>query len=576
MGGAILKTDTFQTREIATDVLVIGGGTAGCLAAIAAKTRRPGLRVTVLEKAAIERSGCLAAGMNAINAYLHPGETPESFTKYVRYDACGLVREDLVLSGAAEINRLVRLVEEWGLPVVKEPDGSYARRGRWNLKIRGESLKPILAAAVRRAGVEVIERVAATNLIMEGGRAVGVYGLGVRDGVFYAIRAGAVIVCTGGAAGIYRPPNPVSAANLGWYCPFNAGAGYAMGIRAGAEMTGFEMRFIALRTKGVLCPTGTIALGFGARQVNARGGQFMTERYAHLGGESAPTCWRIRGPVVENKEGRGPCFLDTRGLSPERVRALKEVFLEMYPGIVLYWAANGLDPGRDRVEIAGTEPYVVGGHCQAGYWIDAERRSTVPGLYAAGDVAGGYPYKFVSGCWAEGWIAGTAAAGEAAGAPEAIDRYAAEEEARRLSAPLERGGEGPSPAAFLERLQRIMDEYAGGISCYYELHAERLQRAREELARLDGQGRSIAAGDYHELIQVQEVLDRLDVARVLVEHLLHREETRWPGFQTRLDRPERDDRRWLLFVNSHRDPGGGIRIVERPYEQLVGGDRYLP
>ncbi len=565
-------------KNLATDILIIGGGTAGCLAAVAAKETRPDLRVTILEKAAIERSGCLAAGMNAINAYLHPGETPESFTRFVRYDACGLIREDLVLSGAAELNGVVRRVEGWGLPVVKLPNGDYAPRGRWNLKIRGESLKPILAAAVRRAGVEVIERVAATNLILQDGGVGGVYGLGVHDGAFYTVRAGAVIVCTGGAAGLYRPPNPGSAAHLGWYSPFNTGSGYAIGIRAGAEMTSLEMRFIALRTKGILCPTGTIALGFGAKQVNARGEQFMPARYAHVGGEGAPTCYRIHGPVQEIKAGRGPCYLDTRHLGPEKVRELKEAFLDMYPGIVLYWAANGIDPSRELVEIGGTEPYIVGGHCQAGYWVDESRRTTLPGLYAAGDVAGGYPYKFVSGCWAEGSIAGQAAARAGVPAPGALDRDAAAAERERVFLPLLRaGGVGPGPAEFLERLQRITDDYAGGVSGFYELNAERLLMARRELARLAIQIDRVTAADPHELLVAHEAFDRLEVARVMVEHLLYREETRWPGFQSRLDFPERNDLRWLVFVNSVYDRDlGQVQMLERPYRQCVGGERYQP
>ncbi|MGE5549802.1 MAG: adenylyl-sulfate reductase subunit alpha [Bacteroidota bacterium] len=565
--------------ELATDILIVGGGTAGCLAAVAAKEARPDLRVTIMEKAAIERSGCLAAGMNAINAYLHPGETPESFTRFVRYDACGLIREDLVLSAAAEINQVVRRVEAWGLPVVKTPQGEYAARGRWNLKIKGENLKPILAAAVRRAEVEVLERVAVTNLIVEDGRVVGAFGLGVRDGRFHAIRAGAVIISTGGAAGLYRPVNPGSGANLGWYCPFNVGSGYAVGIRAGAEMTGFEMRFIALRTKGILCPTGTLALGFGAKQVNALGEQFMRMRYAHVGGEGAPTCYRIHGPIQEHKAGRGPCCLDTRHLDGARVREVKEAFLDMYPGIVLYWAANGIDPSKQAVEIAGTEPYLVGGHCQAGYWIDACRRTTLPGLYAAGDVAGGYPYKFVSGCWAEGAIAGREAAQAGVAAPPRIDGGLVEAEKERVLRPLLRAADAdaPTPAEFLERLQRITDEYAGGSSAFYELHGHKLLVAKEELARLARQTEFVAARDGHELLAAHEAFDRLLVARVMVEHLLYREETRWPGFQTRLDHPERNDHRWLVFVNSIFDNDQGrVRMLERPYVQMVPGDRYLP
>ncbi|MCL5045249.1 MAG: adenylyl-sulfate reductase subunit alpha [Actinobacteria bacterium] len=582
-----------KEREIfrlTADVLIIGGGTAGCLAAVEARERDPEATVIILEKANIDRSGCLAAGMNAINAYLNPGETPESFVKYVRYDACGLIREDLVLSGAEELNSVVRRVEEWGLPIKKDEKGNYQPRGRWNIKINGESLKPIIAAAARKAGARVINRVVATNFLLEDGRVVGAVGFGVRDGKIYAVRAGATIVATGGAAGIYKPNNPGSAHHKMWYSPFNTGAGYAMGIRAGAEMTSFEMRFIALRTKDVISPTGTLALGFGAPQVNSRGEKFMSLRYGHLGGEGAPTPLRVYGPTKEVKEGRGPCYMDTRHLSSEQVHDLKAAFLDMYPGIVLYWAANEIDPSREPIEISGTEPYVMGGHCQAGYWIDVDRSTTLPGLFAAGDVAGGYPYKFVSGCWAEGAIAARAAvkyarerranvsAGREAGRVGLEDATSAE--ASRIYAPLDRsraGEDGVAAAEMEERLQKIMDEYAGGVGTFYEMNDARLEVALKKVRQLRCQFQYLLAADFHELMLCHEVIDRVEIAEAVVLHLLHRKETRWPGYQTRLDYPERDDFKWLKFINSKRNPEtGDIEIVERPYKQMVSGDRYLP
>ncbi|MHB0977747.1 MAG: FAD-binding protein, partial [Candidatus Aquicultorales bacterium] len=124
-----------ETKTVEADVLIIGGGTAGCLAAVEVREADPNLKVVVVEKAHVDRSGCLAAGMNAINAYLHPGETPESFTAHVRADALGLIREDVVLASAREINNAVAKVESWGLPILKDADGNYAARGRWNIKI---------------------------------------------------------------------------------------------------------------------------------------------------------------------------------------------------------------------------------------------------------------------------------------------------------------------------------------------------------------------------------------------------------------------------------------------------------
>ncbi len=568
-----------QTNLHQADILIIGGGTAGCMAAATAKEIAPDLAVTVIEKAHIDRSGCLAAGMNAINAYLNPGETPESFTQFVRNDACGLIREDLVLSIAGRLNEMVAKVESWGLPVVKDADGSYKRRGRWNVEIFGESLKPILAEAVRKAGATVFNRMAVADLICHEGRVAGAIAFSVRDASLHVFLAKAVIVCTGGASGLYRPNNQGSAHHKIWYSPFNTGAGYAIGLRAGAEMTSLEMRFIALRTRDVIAPTGTLALGFGAPQVNALGVEFMKENYAQVGGERAPTPWRVYAPTREYAEGRGPCFLDTRGLSPERVRALKEAYLSMYPGIVLYWAANDLDPAHEPIEICGTEPYVMGGHCQAGYWIDEQRRTTLPGLYAAGDVSGGAPYKFVSGCWVEGAIAAETAVADIMDVRTmmvdiGILGDGIEASRARILAPYRRDSQTPGPVVLPqeaeERLQKIMDEYAGGLSSAYQTNKAMLTMAEQKLDALEKQLTYLMARSPHDLMQAHEVIDRLLVAQALVKHMLTREETRWPAFHSRSDFPERNDADWLNFVNTrYNKERGAWHISRRPYTKMV-------
>ncbi|MFQ6136886.1 MAG: adenylyl-sulfate reductase subunit alpha [Candidatus Hydrothermarchaeales archaeon] len=573
-------SEEIKEERIETDILIIGGGTAGCLAAIEAKEKNPGLEVTIMEKAHIDRSGCLAAGINAINAYINPGETPESFVEYVRKDALGLVREDLVKSIAEELNSVVKKVEGWGLPILKDENGEYVPRGRWNVKINGESLKPIIAEATRKAGASILNRVVATNYLLRGDRVIGAMGLGLRDGRFYVIEAKATIIATGGASGIYKPNNDGTAHHKIWYSPFNTGAGYAMGIRAGAEMTSFEMRFIALRTKDAIAPTGTLALGFGAPQVNAKGENFMEDRYSEWGGNRAPTPIRVYAPTVEAKEGRGPCYLDTRHLTKDQVKELKASYLDMYPGLVLYWAANGIDPSREPIEIQGTEPYVVGGHCQAGYWITVDRETTLKGLYAAGDVAGGAPYKFASGCWVEGIIAARAAVEYVAEQSEiTADEDQIKREKRRVFEPLKRYeevGDGVTPKEMEERLQKVMDEYAGGISTFYEMNEERLEVALRQLEVLKGQVKYLVARDLHELMLAHEVIDRIDVAEVLAHHLLYRKETRWPGFQTRVDHPERDDQNWLKFVNSKKNlETGEIEIFTRPYEQHIGNDQRI-
>jgi adenylylsulfate reductase subunit A len=557
-----------STIKLDTDILIIGGGAAGCMAAIEAKKLDQSIKCIVIEKAHIERSGCLAMGLNAINAYLTTGQTPETYVKYVKDEFFGIIREDLVYSIAKGLNESVRQVEELGLPIEKDQNGNYVSRGKRSIRIYGERLKPLLAAAVNRANVKVLNRVVATNFIFDGERVRGAYGFGSRDGKFYVIHAKAVIVTTGGATRLYKPIKTGDARNTTWYCPWNVGTGYAMGIRIGAEMTSFENRFIPLRVKGVNAPTGTIGQGSDIRQRNSHGEEYLEERYKHLGGRNCLSLHRLLATLQEEREGRGPCCFDTKGLSIEEEEKLKEDYLNMNPAIVLLWASDGYNPRKRPVEIGGMEPVVIGGHCQAGYWIDGERRTTISGLFAAGDVAGGAPKKYVSGAWVEGKIAAGAAAKEVKEVE--LLRINGEEINKEKERILRcvNGGGGISPEELERNLQEIMDEFAGGATSHYELTESKLIIARKKLKELKGKSRLLSAGDKHELVSCLELTDRLDVAKVLIEHLIYRKETRWPVYQTRADFPERDDANWLGFVNSVYDPAEDrVRIIKRALKE---------
>ncbi|MGE5553315.1 MAG: adenylyl-sulfate reductase subunit alpha [Betaproteobacteria bacterium] len=547
-----------SVRRLKVDLLVVGGGTAGCMAAIWAKRQAPACRVLVMEKAYLDRSGCLAAGVNALNAYLRPEDDPGRFVEWVREDNGGLVREDLVGSIARRLPAIPPLLEEWGLPIPHGADGGYLFRGPRSIAIRGERLKPLLAAEVRRAGAEVLNRVVATGYLRSGERVCGACGFGLRENAFYAIEAGAVICATGGAAGLYPPPNRGLARHRTWYPPFNCGAGYAMGIRAGAEMTSFEMRFVPLRVKDVQAPTGTVAQGVRARQVNALGEEYLG------GGARLSTAGRLERTLMEQRAGRGPCYLEMGRITPEESQRLCEAYLAMCPAAVLYWADRGVDLQAARLEIAGAEPVVVGGHAQAGYWIDVDRRTTLPGLLAAGDVAGGAPKKYVPGCLVEGQIASETALSQLSGEPgnrREVERQV-EEEYRRVVRPLHEPGP-LSPRTLEERLQKIMEEYAGGASRGYQVCESELRIAAALLRECREGAAELGAADLHELMAAHEVLDRLEVAEVLVEHLRYRQETRWPVYQSRIDFPGRDDGRWLRFVNSRREADGRLRLIER-------------
>lgn len=568
----MLSTWEPEVVRIDADILIIGGGTAGCQAAITAKEKNGELKVVVIEKAHVERSGCLASGVNAINAYLNPGETPQSYVDYVKKDTAGLIRDDLTYTIGERLNNCTRRLEEWGLPFLKDENGNYVARGRRSVRINGERIKPILAEALRKSGALVLNRVVATNYIVKGRKVIGAFAFSVRENKFYVIRAKAVICATGGAAGLYKPNNDGSARHKMWYPPFNTGTGFAMGLRAGAEMTSFEMRFIALRIKDVLSPTGTIAQGVHAPQINASGEAYL-RNYV-----DRSTYMRLYATLKENREGRGPCYLDITGLSEDYNRILKEAYLNMSPGIVLKWADEGVEPTEKPVEICGSEPYIVGGHGLAGYWIDSRRRTTLEGLYAAGDVAGGSPKKYVTGSMAEGEIAAEDAVEYIKNITfESIDESLIKEEIQRVYTPLIRSDGykklGFSPDEFEERLQKIMDEYAGGISSYYEVYEEKLNIAKDLLKELQKDVNKGYAEDLHDLMKYHEVIDRILVARAVVEHLLYRKETRWRCYQERIDYPYRDDEKWLKFVNSIYDScKDEIKILERPY---TNGENYL-
>ena len=550
---------------IKSDVLIIGGGTAGCYTAIRL-AELSDLHIVIAEKANIQRSGCLAAGVNALNAYISEGHAPMDYVRYASQDAGGIAREDLLLDISFRLNAVTHDLERKGLTILKDADGNYVTRGWRNLKINGENIKPILADAVRsHQNVTVYNHVNITDYRYDASGVKGAYGFGTEDGAFYEFRADAVLIATGGAAGLYRPNNPGPNAHQMWYCPFNTGAGYCMGILAGAEMTTFEMRFIALRCKDTIAPTGTIAQGVGARQINAEGADYE-ETYGNS------TAQRLWGTVAENLEGRGPCYLETRGITEQQETDLYRAYLNMAPLQTLKWIDSGNGPSRENTEIEGTEPYVVGGHTASGYWVGRDRSTTLAGLFAAGDAAGGAPQKYVTGALAEGAIAAEGILNylcrqsrkTAENGTVELDRQALlqKETYERLLENLTEAYKGRITPDELElAMQKTMDTYAGGIRTAYRYSEKLLDIAEREICGLQAMLPNTCAADLDELRRYYEVRERLVVSRVLIAHLRARKETRWRGFQENLDYPGRREG-YDCYINSVMD-GDTVRIIKR-------------
>ena len=554
-----------RIENLQTDVLIIGGGTAGCYAALTI-SEHSDAKVLICEKAHIKRSGCLAAGVNALNAYIVEGRTPQDYVDYARKDADGIVRGDLLLTMSERLNSVTERLEKLGLVILKDKEGKYVTRGNRNLKINGENIKPILADAVNELdNVAVLNRVNITDYAVENNHINGAFGIGIENDTFYVIKAKAVIIATGGAAGLYKPNNPGFSRHKMWYPPFNTGAGFAMGINAGAEMTTFEMRFIALRCKDTIAPTGTLAQGVGAKQINTLGEVYETKY-------GITTSQRVYGTVNESLNGRGPCYLQTEGITEEQDESLLKAYLNMAPSQTIKWIESGKNPSQQNVEIEGTEPYIVGGHTASGYWVDTNRKTTIDGLYAAGDVAGGCPQKYVTGALAEGEIAALSVVEYIKDKNVAtiddkvvnnhideVENFLKDKHCKFTTEQLE------------EAMQTVMDSYAGGIKTNYRFNEKQLEIADYKIKQLMELSKDLYAEDFQELMYIYELRERLTVCRSVIAHLKARKETRWHSFAENLDYPEKDNEHWNKYVNSILEDGE-IKIITR--ELVEEGTNY--
>jgi len=616
-----------STETVECDILVIGGGMSGCGAAFEAKFWGRDLRVVMVEKAVIERSGATGEGLSAINCYMgqrYGWNTPEDFVRYVVNDMMGLAREDLVYDVGRHVDASVHLLEEWGLPIWKKDNGEYERIGRWQIPIHGESIKPITAEPARKAlgDGNLYERVAITHLLTasnDPGRIAGAVGFGVRENKLYVFKAKAVIITTGGASNVFRPRSNAEGLGRTWYSVFATGSAYGLMIPVGTEMTQMEHRFVPTRFKDGYGPVGMWFQYFHARVTNALGEDYTVTRADELKkyepyGSAIPTPTPLRNHqmFLDIQAGRGPMFMRTEEAmqklaagDPARMEKVREEawedFLDMTISQALTWAAQNIAPEVRPSEVVLAEPYIMGSHSgEAGAWVSGpedlappeyfwgyNKMTTLRGLFAAGDGVGAAPHKFSSGSFTEGRLAAKSAVRYVLDHPEApvLDQGAVGQLQQTIWSPLEtfERYKGVStaeevnphyltPKQALVRLQKIMDEYAGGTSAWYTTNGPTLQRGIELIEMLRADLQHLAARDRHELLRCWEVWHRTWVGEAHMRHLLFREETRWPGYYYRADFPGLDDAKWRVFVNSRYDAATNRWALQtRPYLNVVTG-----
>jgi adenylylsulfate reductase subunit A len=619
----MLRSTDFETVTVETDLLIIGGGMSATGAAFEAAywAKQNNLKVVVVDKAAMDRSGAVAMGLSAINQYIGYGEgdnTLEDYVKYVRQDLMGISREDLVYNIARHVDSSVHLFEKWGLPIWKDANGKYVHEGRWQIMLNGESYKVIVAEAAKNALVEAFgtlddvlyERIFIVDPIMDGDAVAGAVGFSTRENKFYVFKAKATIALMGGAVHVFRPRSVGEGLGRAWYPPWNSGSTAYFTIKAGAEMTCQEVRFIPVRFKDGYGPVGAWFLLFKSRATNAYGGEYMVDRADELPnwapyGTAKPIPANLRNwlGMEDIMEGKGPIYMRTEEAIQKLADAYKddpkafkkkmkeleneawEDFLDMTISQSILWAATNIFPEEKPSEIAAAEPYFIGSHSGAsGAWVcgpddvmieeykkDFEaaglyaNTTTVRGLFTAGDGSGASSHKFSSGSHAEGRVA-------AKGAIKFIveqnptwsyDDAQIAELQKKILAPLDLYADNVAyssdeninpafmkPKMFMFRLQKMMDEYCAGVSAQFTTNQKLLERGLELLTMLKEDSEKLAAADLHELLRVWENVNRMWIAESHLRHVMFREESRWPGYYYRADFPKMDEDNWKCFVNS--------------------------
>ena len=548
------------TRTV--DVLVIGGGTAGPMAAVKAKEANPKLEVLLLEKANVKRSGAISMGMDGLNNAVVPGfATPEQYVKEITTANDGIVNQKTVMAYARNSYSMIEELDRWGVKFEKDETGDYAMRkvhhmGTYVLPMpEGHNIKNVLYRRLKRTRVEMSQRLVVTRLLTAAdGSIAGAMAFDCRTAEFHVIRAKSVVLATGAAG---RLGLPASGYLFGTYeNPTNAGDGYSMAYHAGAELSGIECFQINPLIKDYNGPACAYVTGpFGGHTTNNKGerfiecdywsGQMMMEFYNELQG------------------GNGPVFLKLSHLAEETIATIEQILhTNERPSRGRFHAGRGTDYREQMVEMHISEIGLCSGHSASGVWVDEHARTTVPGLHAAGDLAC-VPHNYMLGAFVYGRLAGESAARHCAETElPALDEEQVAREHARVSAPLLRSG-GLPPAQVEYKLRRMVNDYLQPpkVTRKMEIGLSRFEQIHEDLEQL-------AAPGPHELMRAMEVHAIRDCAEMAARASLYRTESRWGLYHHRVDFPERNDRDWFCHTQLQKQ-GDAMVSFKRPVDPYI-------
>ncbi|MFC3964886.1 fumarate reductase/succinate dehydrogenase flavoprotein subunit [Nocardia jiangsuensis] len=551
--------DLADAIRLDCDVLVIGGGTAGTMAALTAAER--GANVLLLEKAHVRHSGALAMGMDGVNNAVVPGKAePEDYVAEITRANDGIVDQRTVYQTATRGFAMVQRLERYGVKFEKDAYGEYAvrrvhRSGSYVLPMpEGKDVKKALYRVLRqrsmRERIRIENRLMPVRVLTAGGRAVGAAALNTRTGEFVTVAAKAVILATGpcGRLGL-----PASGYLYGTYeNPTNAGDGYSMAYHAGAELSGIECFQINPLIKDYNGPAcAYVANPFGGYQVNAHGERFVDSDYW-----SGAMMAEVKREI---ESARGPIYLKVSHLPEETLSTLEGILhTTERPTRGTFHANRGHDYRTHDIEMHISEIGLCGGHSASGVWVDDRARTTVPGLYAAGDLAC-VPHNYMIGAFVYGDLAGEHAASTLAelDAPAELpaDQLAAAHEL--IYRPL-RNPEGPPQPQVEYKLRRFVNDYVAPPKT-----AAKLSLAVETFERMRAEVEGIGARTAHELMRAAEVSFIRDCAEMAARSSLTRTESRWGLYHDRADLPERDDVDWRYHLNLRKNGSGEMEFVKR-------------
>ncbi|RBO96491.1 succinate dehydrogenase/fumarate reductase flavoprotein subunit [Nocardia puris] len=551
-------------RELACDVLVVGGGTAGTMAALTAA--RHGADVLLLEKAHVRHSGALAMGMDGVNNAVVPGKaSPEDYVADITVANDGIVNQRTVYQTATRGFEMVQRLEGYGVKFEKDEHGEYAvrkvhRSGSYVLPMpEGRDVKKVLYRTLRardvRAKVTISNRVMPVRVLTVGGKAVGAVGFDTRTGEFVTISAGAVILATGACG---RLGLPASGYLYGTYeNPTNAGDGYAMAYHAGAELSGIECFQINPLIKDYNGPAcAYVANPFGGYQVNAEGNRFVDCDY--WSGQMMAEVKR------ELDSARGPIYLKLSHLPDATITQIEGILhTTERPTRGTFHAGRGTDYRTRDIEMHISEIGLCSGHSASGVWVDEHAATTVPGLYAAGDMAL-VPHNYMIGAFVYGDIAGESATGYAKSAARpALPEDQIEAAHALIYRPLG-NPDGPPQQQVEYKLRRFVNDYLQPPKTqrYLTLGVEAFERMHTDIAAMGGR-------TPHELMRCAEVTFIRDCAEMAARASLRRTESRWGLYHQRADWPNADDAEWFCHLNLRRGDSGAMEFVTRPVAPYI-------